>query len=416
MGMGTPVNSPLPSSSVERQHPCPLLGIDIPLLLIMAALLVFGLLMLFSASWDFSVVWLEKSPLYIFNRQLIWMAIGLIAAAVLTFLDYHIWRKLAVFTMGITIVSLVGVLFVNEIRLGAARSLINGSIQPSELAKLMTIIYLAVWMYSKREYLHDVQLGLLPLSIILGLIGGLIYLQPDLSATATILILGGLLFFLAGGDIRQILFLLLAAVIAAWLVVQTSQTGQNRIHEYLTGIKAPTQSSYHVLRSLEAIVNGGLFGMGIGQGATKLTGLPVPPTDSIFAVIVEELGLFGAIVLIGLYGLLVWRGIVIAWRAPDLLGALLASGIVFWIGMEAVINMAVLVGLLPFAGNALPFISAGGSNMVASLAAIGILLNISRQRGQMSFEEALQERRAYSAVVDLRGRNGRRRVSRPGRG
>jgi cell division protein FtsW len=416
MGMGTPLDSPLPPVLNEKQRTRHLLGVDVPLLLTMVALLVFGLLMLFSASWDFSIVWLEKPPLYVFSRQLIWVGIGLSAAAVLTFLDYHLWRKLAVPTMLITIAALVGVLFVNEIRLGAARSLLNGSVQPSELAKLMTIIYLAVWLYSKREHLHDIQLGLLPLSIILGIIGGLIYLQPDLSATATVLVLGGMLFFLAGGDIRQILFLLIAAVIAAWLVVQTSQTGQNRIHEYLAGIKDPTQSSYHVLRSLEAIINGGLFGMGIGQGATKLTGLPVPPTDSIFAVIVEELGLFGAVVLIGLYGLLVWRGMTIAWRAPDLLGALLASGIVFWIGIEAVVNMAVLVGLLPFAGNALPFISAGGSNMVASLAAIGILLNISRQRGEMGFEEEFQERRTYSAVVDLRGRNRRRRISRPGRG
>lgn len=414
--MRTFMNSPLPPAPSEKSHSHPFLGVDIPLLLTMVALLIFGLLMLFSASWDFSIIWLDKDPLYVFNRQLLWVAIGLFAAAVLTFLDYHIWRGLAVPTMLATIAALVGVLFVHEIRLGAARSLLNGSVQPSELAKLMTVIYLAVWLYSKREHLHDIQLGLLPLSIILGIIGGLIYLQPDLSATATVLILGGMLFFLAGGDIRQILFLLLVAVIAAWLVVQTSQTGQDRIHEYLTGIKDPTQSSYHVLRSLEAIINGGLFGMGIGQGATKLTGLPVPPTDSIFAVIVEELGLFGAVILIGLYGLLIWRGLVIAWRAPDLLGALLASGIVFWIGMEAVINMAVLVGLLPFAGNALPFISAGGSNMVASLAAIGILLNVSRQRGETGFEEEFQERRDYSAVVDLRGRNRRRRVSRPGRG
>jgi cell division protein FtsW len=353
--------------------------------------------------------------LYVFNRQLMWVGIGILGAFLLALLDYHLWRKLAVPMMLLTIIGLVGVLFVNEVRLGAARSLVNGSIQPSELAKLATIIYLAVWLYSKREHLHHVHLGLFPLSIILGIVGGLIVLQPDISAAGTILILGGMLFFLAGGDLRQIIILLVVALLSAWVVVEASQTGQDRIAEYVAGIKDPTQSSYHVLRSLEAIVNGGFFGLGIGRGATKLTGLPVPPTDSIFAVVVEELGLLGGMVLMGLYAVMVWRGMVIAQRAPDLLGALLATGVVFWIGFEAVINMAVMVGLFPFAGNALPFISSGGSSMVASLAAVGILLNVSRQRGQVTLEEEYQERRAYSAVVDLRRRNGRRRVSRPGR-
>jgi cell division protein FtsW len=165
-----------------------------------------------------------------------------------------------------------------------------------------------------------------------------------------------------------------------------------------------------VRRSFEAIVNGGFFGVGIGQSQSKLTGLPVPPTDSIFAVIAEELGLVGSIGLLGLYIMLFWRGLVVARRAPDMFGTLLATGLVVWIGMEALINMAVMVGLLPFAGNALPFISAGGSNLVASLAAIGILMNISRQRGEGAMTS--DEWRSYGAVVDLRGRNGRRGLSR----
>ncbi len=165
-------------------------------------------------------------------------------------------------------------------------------------------------------------------------------------------------------------------------------------------------------RSYEAIVNGGWFGVGIGQARSKLTGLPVPPTDSIFAVIVEELGLVGAVALIAMYAAIIWRGLQIARRAPDMLGTLLATGLVVWIGIEAGVNMMVLVGLLPFAGNALPFVSAGGSNLVSSLVAIGILLNISRQRGVANNEE---EWRSYSAAVDLRRWNRRRRVSRPRR-
>jgi cell division protein FtsW len=167
-----------------------------------------------------------------------------------------------------------------------------------------------------------------------------------------------------------------------------------------------------VQRSFEAIVNGGWLGVGIGRAQSKLINLPVPPTDSIFAVIVEELGALGALALISMYAAIIWRGLLIARRAPDMLGTLLATGLVVWIGLEAAINMTVMVGLLPFAGNALPFVSAGGSNLVSSLAAIGILLNISRQRGQQANEE---ERRSYSAAVDLRRWDRRRRVSRPRR-
>jgi cell division protein FtsW len=144
-----------------------------------------------------------------------------------------------------------------------------------------------------------------------------------------------------------------------------------------------------------------------------MTGLPVPPTDSIFAVIAEELGLLGAVGTVLLYVLIIWRGLRIAEKAPDMLGSLLASGLTFWIASEAVINMLVMVGLLPFAGNALPFISAGGSNLTASMVAIGILLNVSRQSAPGNESD---EWRKFGAIVDLRGRDRRRSVSRTGRG
>jgi cell division protein FtsW len=169
-----------------------------------------------------------------------------------------------------------------------------------------------------------------------------------------------------------------------------------------------------VQRSLEAVIKGGVFGVGLGQADTKLTGLPFAPTDSIFAVVAEELGLFGSVLLMGLYATLVWRGLVIARRAPDMLGTLLASGITFWIGIEALINMSVMVGLMPFAGNALPFISAGGSNLVSTLSAVGIILNISRQSGEIVKHEQY-DWRSFGAVIDLHRRNGRRSVSRPRR-
>ena len=406
MGAETYVNK---SYATPQPRPQSARNYDLPLLVTIFALVVFGLVMLFSASWDFSLG-IYDAPMYMFNRQLLWLGIGTVIAVALAFFDYHHWRKLIVPAMLLTIVLLIGVLLMNDIRLGAKRAFFDGSAQPSELAKLISIIYLSVWLYAKRDLLHDIQLGLIPLGVILGIVGGLIYQQPDLSAAATVLVLGGLLFFLSGGDLKQIGVLLLVAIIAAALVAQVSPTGRERVSDFLAGIKDPTQASYHVRRSFEAIVNGGFFGMGIGQSQSKLTGLPVPPTDSIFAVIAEELGLVGSLGLMGLYTMLLWRGLVIARRAPDMLGTLLASGLVIWIGMEALVNMAVMVGLLPFAGNALPFISAGGSNLVASLAAIGILMNISRQRGEGTMTE--EEWRSYGAVANLRWWNGRRRVSR----
>jgi cell division protein FtsW len=411
MGAGTFVNERSGVSAKKLARGVRgLRGIDIPLVLTVVALVVFGLIMLYSASFDFSFNEYGSSS-HMFNRQVRWLGLGILCAFLLSRLDYHHWRRLVVFAMLGTISLLVAVLVVNEIRLGASRTLYEGSYQPSELAKLIAVIYLSVWLYAKRNSLHDISFGLIPLGVILGIIGGLIYLQPDLSAAGTVLILGGLLFFLAGADIKQIVLLLILAVVMAWIVVQFSETGQDRVSSFLAGLQDPTRASYHVQRSLEAVIKGGVFGVGLGQADTKLTGLPFAPTDSIFAVVSEELGLLGTVLLMVLYAALVWRGLVIARRAPDMLGTLLASGVTFWIGIEALINMAVMVGLLPFAGNALPFISAGGSNLVSTLCAIGIMLNISRQSGQTTKMEE-NEWRSFGAVIDLRWRNGRRSVSR----
>ena len=393
----------LPSRRLAR-------GVDVPLLLTVIALLVFGMVMLYSASFDFSFKEYGTSS-FMFNRQVKWLGLGILCALALSLFDYHHWRRVVLIAMLGTIGLLIAVLFVNEIRLGASRTLYEGSYQPSEVAKLVAVIYLSVWLYAKRNSLHDISFGLIPLGVILGIIGGLIYLQPDLSAAGTVLILGGLLFFLAGADIKQIILLLILAVVMGWVIVQFSETGQTRVESFVNGLKDPTTASYHVQRSFEAVIKGGVFGVGLGQADTKLTGLPFAPTDSIFAVVVEELGLLGAVTLMALYATLVWRGLVIARRAPDMLGTLLASGVTFWIGIEALINMTVMVGLMPFAGNALPFVSAGGSNLVSTLCAVGIMLNISRQSSEtVKLDD--NEWRSFGAVIDLRWRNRRRGVSR----
>ncbi len=412
MGSGTFVKKS-PRQQAGNGQRINLAGIDLVLFVAMVALAGFGLLMVYSASTDFSVMKLGESPNFLFFRQVLWFFLGSSTAALLAMLDYHHYQKLAVPLIFFTIGTLVAVLVGNEVLHGAVRTLLNGSIQPSELAKLATIIYLSVWLYRKKETLHVLTLGLIPLAVILGVISGLILLQPDLSATFTIVILGTLLFFLADGDLKQIVFLVLIAGVCVALVLKVSATGQDRILPYLEFLRDPANAVLQLRQSLAAIVNGSFFGVGLGKSNAKLTGLTLPASDSIFAVLVEETGLFGAICLIGLYGIILWRGMRISKNAPDMLGSLLASGLTFWIVIEAAINMGAMIGIFPFVGTALPFISAGGSSLVSLLAGIGILFNISRQSGQTAAQD--NERRSYSASVDMRGRDGRRRVSRPRR-
>ncbi len=394
------------SQSKEKHRNKVQLRFDVPLLLTVITFLIIGLVMVYSASYDYSNIYYDNATT-IFYRQLIWLGIGVVCSFILTLFDYHKWNKFAVFAMGFTVVALLSVLIVNEVRNGAVRTLFEGSIQPSEMAKLVIIIYLAVWLSAKQEKLGEIGFGLIPLAIILGLFGGLIIIQPDFSAVATIIILGGLMFFLAGGDLKQIGILLAISMVIGWGIIQLSPTGSARIEYFMAGLMDPTEGSYHVRRSLEAIIKGGWFGVGIGEAETKLTGLPVPPTDSIFAVVGEETGVIGSAILVILFAVFMWRGFVVAHGAPDQLGMLLAGGLTLWVSLEAFINMAVMVNLLPFAGNALPFVSAGGSNLIVSLAAVGIILNISR----LSEINKVEQGKIINAVVDLRRRYRRRRLS-----
>ena len=225
----------------------------------------------------------------------------------------------------------------------------------------------------------------------------------------TIFFIGGIMFFLGGGEIRQIIFALAVAVIGVLIILSFYTTGQERIATYISGLEDPSTASYHLTRSFEAIVRGGIFGAGIGRANTKFTGLPVAPTDSIFSIIAEETGIFGASIVILLYIIFLWRGLTIAKNAIDPLGQLLAAGISIWIFLEAFINMSVLVNLLPFAGNALPFISYGGSNLMVVLTGVGLVLNVGRVTAIHNNEE---EGRPLNAVVNMRRDDGWRSVPR----
>lgn len=404
MGEQAAVNSRVKPLSTTAPRPLRL-GLDVPLLLAVAALLGFGLLMVYSASWQPSML-REENPGYYFVNQLKWAALGVVVGAILMYIDYRRWRKLVVIMMVIMIGLLIAVLIFGETRYNVKRTLFGGSIQPSELAKLAIIIYLAFWLTAKQAVLNNIHFGLIPMMVILGSTAGLIALQPDLSAMLTILLLGGLLFFLAGVDIRQIILIMIVVLGIGALFVAISHTGQARISQYIAGLRDPVTASYHIKRSIESIVRGGFFGVGIGRGSSKF-GLPVSHTDSIFAVIAEETGLLGAGMVIVLYVVIMWRGLVIASRAKEPLGKILAAGLTIWISMEAILNMGVMVNLFPFAGNALPLVSAGGSSLTMTLAAIGLIMSVARTSSRETFE---QEGRSIGAVVNLRRGNRRGRL------
>lgn len=411
MGERTSMNPSSASAPVAHRSPVTKLPVDVPLLLIVVCLLVFGLLMVYSSSWDASLL-IDKPTTYVFTRQLMFVALGIVVCIIAIFFDYHNYGKYLIYMMGVVVILLFAVLLQGDVRFNSTRALFDGSIQPSELAKLAIIIYLSFWLSNKRENLSSVTLGLLPLAVILGFIGGLIFIQPDISASATIVILGIILFFLAGGEWKQLVVVLLVVGVVGTAVVFATSTGKARIDQYFNGLQNPVLGSYHIRRTFEAVIKGRWFGVGIGQATTKFTGLPLPHTDSIFAVIVEETGLIGGFVIILLYISMLWRAFVISKRAPDQLGSLISFGLLGWIVMEAVMNIAVIVGLIPFTGNALPLISAGGSSMVTTMAAIGIAMNVSRQ----SVTNTANERSFNSAFIDLRGRDGRRSISSSDRG
>ena len=398
------INATTPKS--HRRTNVQSLSFDVGLLLIVASLLVIGLLMVYSASWDVSMT-ISNSQNAIFLRQVIWVVLGVIGATVLSYFDYHHFRKWVVPMIFVVILLLLAVLAIREVRYNSARSLFEGSIQPAEFAKLVSILYISVWLTNNKDMLKDFKNYLLPLSFGIGFIVALILAQPDLSAGLTVLILGIMLLFLAGGDWKHVAIVILVGLLSFIFLINVMPTGRLRFTQYLSGLENPTQSSYHIRRTYEAIIKGGIFGVGLGKANTKFTGLPLPHTDSIFAVLAEETGIFGSMIVIGLYILLIWRGFKIARNAPDQLGSLLAFGLTGWIVIEALINVSVIVGLLPFAGNALPFISAGGSSMATTMSAVGIVMNVARQ----GTNKTASERSTTSATVDLRRRDRRRSLS-----
>jgi cell division protein FtsW len=396
------------------------LDFDVYLALATFALVSFGLMMVFSTTFDWSYQ-TTGSPVMIFLKQVRSLGIGLAVAAILSRLDYRIWRRVAVPVMVLTIAALIVLLtLVREESFGAQRALYQGSYQPGEAAKLAVILYLAAWLASHHEHIRRITYGLLPFSLLVGAVGGLVVLQPDLSTAAIIVLVAWTMFYLAGADVLQLAASAGLAGVAGWLVTTQFGYARDRLAEHWKSVADLTQASWHVQQAVIAFTAPGRdplnpfspnwFGVGLGQSRQKFGFLPAPHTDSIFAIIGEELGLFGCLVVIALFGLFVWRGFKIAREAQDPFGSILAAGISCWIAYEGIMNVAVMTAVIPFTGVPLPFISFGGSNLVTVLAGVGLLLSISRRRPR-------DAPRRIRADYYLGGRDSRRRVSRvSGRG
>ncbi len=351
--------------------------IDTFVLIGVLMMLAIGALMIYSTTfdWSYQEFGVETAILMQHVRNI---AIGAVVMVVLAVIDYRIWKRFAVLLLLLTIGSLIAVLLFSDQVFGARRSFLNGSYQPGELAELTIVIYLAAWMSSKKRGMASFFNGLLPFAVLIGLVGGLILLQPDLSTAATIFITAGLMYFLAGANLMHLGIVLSVMGGAGFLLSQRLGYAQGRVSTYIAGLTDLTQTNYHAQQAIIAFLNGGWTGVGLGQGRQKFGFLPAPHTDSIFAVIGEELGVLGAGFIVLLFVLVIVRGLQVARRCANPFGALLAAGITLWIATKALMNIAVMINLLPATGVALPFISFGGSSLVTAMAGAGILLSVSR--------------------------------------
>ena len=379
---------------------------DVYLLLAALVLCAFGFLMVYSASISPSYQATEDtSTSYFFNRHVRNFVIGAVLMILLTLIDYRVWKRFSVWIMLGTIILLLTVLVFGDERLAAQRSLFRGSVQPGEFAKLAVVIYMAAWLSSWHKQLKKITYGLLPFSVLVGTTCALVVVQPDLSTAASILATALTMFFLAGAAWNQLGIIVGAAAGIGYVLVTRIGYARGRIDEHLNAIRDLTKANDHVQASVEAFLNGQLFGVGLGEGTQKFGRLPFPHTDSIFAVIGEELGLVGAFLVLGLFFVLIYRGFLVGKTAPDLFGGLLATGICLWIAYDAMLNIAVMTAIAPPTGVPLPFISFGGSSLVSAMMGIGIVLSVSRQAARVKPEE----RRRESTIITVEARPEERR-------
>ncbi len=345
-------------------------------------LVFLGLIILSSASAVLSQD-VSSQSYYFLKHQLIYgFTLGLIGFLICQRIPYTYWQKLA-FPLIVASLILLSLVFIPQLgyeHSGAKRWVDFGffSMQPFEFVKITFILYLSAILGRRGKPQEVIKNSLVPILVIVGILALLLYFQPNLSAIGIIILIAGLIYFLAGMKISYILVIAGIALAGFWALIKSAPYRLSRLTIFLHPELDPQGQGYQINQALLAIGSGGLFGLGLGHSVQKWKYLPEPIGDSIFAIIAEELGFVGAGFLVFLFVFLAWRGIQIARRAPDKFGFLLASGITGWFFFQSFINMAAISGLMPLTGMPLPFISYGGSAMVASLIGVGILVNVSK--------------------------------------
>jgi len=358
-------------------------AMDHTLLFVTLTLALAGLVMVFSAS---AIVAGNRfqDPEFFLKRQIAWVGFGFLVMHFTSRIDYTLWKKLSLPVLLCMLMLLVMVLVpgLGVAAKGARRWLRLGpvSIQPAEMVKLVTVIFLAAYLTKKADTITLFRSGLGPALIVIGLLSGLVLLEPDLGTVVVMgLVTVGLL-FLGGARIAHLVSLGLCAIPVILVLVLGSSYRRQRLMTFLAPWKDASDAGFQITQSFLAFGSGGLFGVGLGEGKQKLFFLPEAHTDFVLALIGEELGLAGTATVILLFAVFVWRGFHIAARARVPFGKYLGTGITLLIGIQALVNAAVVTGLLPTKGLTLPFVSYGGSSLVVNCAGVGMLLSISRDR------------------------------------
>jgi len=357
---------------------------DKTILSIILILSVFGLIMISSASVLYSKTRFGD-PNYFLTHQLLYGFLpGLLALYVFSRIDYHVWKKIAVPFFFATIIALILVFIpgVGKNIYGASRWINLGpiSFQPSEMAKISIILYLAAWLVGRgKERIRDVYEGMIPFLGILAIMGFLIIKQPDTGTLGVIILISIIMFFISGANMSHIWGIFLGTIVALAGLIAVAPYRLNRMLVFLNPEHDPQGVGYQITQALLAIGSGGIFGVGLGHSRQKFNYLPEPVGDSIFAIVSEELGLLGASFVVILFIAFAFRGLKIAKNAPDDFGKIVAVGIVSWVIAQAFVNISAIIAIIPLTGIPLPFISYGGTSFVFLMVAMGILLNISKQ-------------------------------------
>ncbi len=346
------------------------------------ALLAIGVAMVYSAGAIYAAD-VHGSDMYYIKRHGVFAIIGLVALSVTAAIPYQKWKPWTYPLLGLVTLLLILTLIpgIGVTMGGATRWLPLGPIflQPSEVAKLAVILYLAYSLEKKQSHIGTFSVGILPHLLFVGLVLCLILLEPDFGTTMTLAAILFLMMFIAGVKVQHLAGLLAVGLPLSWLVLTGAEYRRARLVAFMDPWAHKADSGFQLIQSWLAFRAGGVFGAGMGESSQKLFFLPAAHTDFIFSVVGEEFGLVGSALVIGLFGLLVFRAARCCEGAPDLFGRLLGIGLTLMVGLQAVVNMAVVTGLLPTKGLTLPLVSYGGSSMVLTMALLGILLNVTAQ-------------------------------------